>query len=219
MIHGGFNMFYFIYVIGFLAQLLFSARLLLQWILSERAHKVVSPSIFWTLSLIAAYLLFIYGWLRDDFAIILGQLISYYIYIWNLNKKDIWKKIPFFFRYVLILTPVLAIAYICENTLQFIHQFFKNDNIPLWLLILGSLGQIVFTLRFVYQWLYSRTREESVLPMGFWIISLAGSILIVIYALIRLDPVLILGQSMGLLVYGRNIYLSYRENKYRTAQA
>lgn len=76
-----------IYIIGFLAQLLFSARLLLQWIMSERAKKVVSPSIFWKLSLIGAWLLFIYGWLRDDFAIILGQLISYYIYIWNLDKK------------------------------------------------------------------------------------------------------------------------------------
>ena len=73
-----------IYIIGFLAQLLFSARLLLQWIMSERAKKVVSPSIFWKLSLIGAWLLFIYGWLRDDFAIILGQLISYYIYILSL---------------------------------------------------------------------------------------------------------------------------------------
>ena len=70
-----------IYVIGFLAQLLFSARLLLQWIMSEKAKKVVSPSIFWKLSLLGSYLLFMYGWLRNDFAIILGQLISYYIYI------------------------------------------------------------------------------------------------------------------------------------------
>ena len=65
--------------IGFLAQLFFSARILVQWILSERAKRVVSPSIFWILSLAGSFLLCLYGWLRDDFSIILGQFISYYI--------------------------------------------------------------------------------------------------------------------------------------------
>ena len=50
-----------IYVVGFLAQLFFSARILLQWILSERAKKVISPTIFWQLSLVGSYLLFLYG--------------------------------------------------------------------------------------------------------------------------------------------------------------
>ena len=74
-----------IYVIGFLAQVFFSARILLQWFLSERAKKVISPAIFWQLSIVGAYLLFVYGWLRDDFAIILGQIISYYIYIFPMH--------------------------------------------------------------------------------------------------------------------------------------
>ena len=78
-----------LYVVGFLAQVFFSARILLQWILSERAKRVVSPSIFWILSLAGSYLLFIYGWMRDDFAIVLGQVISYYIYIWNLSAKGV----------------------------------------------------------------------------------------------------------------------------------
>ena len=92
----------------------------------------------------------------------------------------------------------------------FVNQFFKNEDIPLWLLVFGSLGQIIFTLRFVYQWLYSRRKNESVLPLGFWLISLTGSLIIVAYALYRRDPVLILGQSTGLLVYSRNIYLLQR---------
>ena len=82
----------YIYIIGFLAQALFSARILVQWVMSERAKRVVSPSIFWILSIIASYMLFIYGFLRDDFAIMLGQVISYYVYIWNLNEKDIWRQ-------------------------------------------------------------------------------------------------------------------------------
>ena len=202
-----------IYIIGFLAQICFSGRLLFQWILSERAKRVVSPSIFWLLSLLGAYLLFFYGWLRDDFAIILGQLISYYIYIWNLDIKNDWQKIPRPIRYVLIATPFLAIGYMFTESRAFISQFFQNEKVPLWLLAYGSLGQIVFTLRFVYQWIYSRKRHESMLPLGFWLISLSGSAIIVSYAIVRHDPVLILGQSTGLVVYLRNIWILHKAKK------
>lgn len=89
----------------------------------------------------------------------------------------------------------------------FVDQFFRNEDIPLGVLIFGSMGQIIFTLRFVYQWLYSRRKNESMLPLGFWLISLSGSLIIVAYALYRRDPVLILGQSTGLIVYCRNIYI------------
>ena len=199
-----------IYVIGFLAQVFFSARILLQWILSERAKKVISPAIFWQLSIVGSYLLFVYGWLRDDFAIILGQIISYYIYIWNLDKKHQWKKLPFVIRTLLLLTPVAAILYMLKDASAFVDQFFRNEKIPLWLLVYGSMGQIIFTLRFVYQWIYSKRKDESLLPIGFWVISLFGSLIIVSYAIYRRDPVLILGQSTGLIAYSRNIYLSRR---------
>ena len=199
-----------IYVIGFLAQVFFSARILLHWILSERAKKVISPAIFWQLSIVGSYLLFVYGWLRDDFAIILGQIISYYIYIWNLDKKHQWKKLPFVIRTLLLLTPVAAILYMLKDASAFVDQFFRNEKIPLWLLIYGSMGQIIFTLRFVYQWIYSKRKDESLLPIGFWVISLFGSLIIVSYAIYRRDPVLILGQSTGLIAYSRNIYLSRR---------
>ena len=188
----------------------FSARILLQWILSERAKKVISPAIFWQLSIVGSYLLFVYGWLRDDFAIILGQIISYYIYIWNLDKKHQWKKLPFIIRTLLLLTPVAAILYMLKDASAFVDQFFRNEKIPLWLLIYGSMGQIIFTLRFVYQWIYSKRKDESLLPIGFWVISLFGALIIVSYAIYRRDPVLILGQSTGLIAYSRNIYLSRR---------
>ena len=199
-----------IYVIGFLAQVFFSARILLQWFLSERAKNVISPAIFWQLSIVGAYLLFVYGWLRDDFAIILGQIISYYIYIWNLDKKHQWKKLPVIIRTLLLLTPVVAILYMLKDAGVFVDQFFRNEKIPLWLLVYGSMGQIIFTLRFVYQWIYSKRKDESLLPIGFWVISLFGSLIIVSYAIYRSDPVLILGQSTGLIAYSRNIYLSKR---------
>jgi len=199
-----------IYVIGLLAQIFFGARTIFQWILSERAKKVLSPSIYWILSILGSYLFFIYGWLREDFAIILGQVISYYIYIWNLNIKGVWKKTPLIIQLLLILTPVIALFFAVENANQFISTFLQNDKVPMWLLIFGSLGQILFTFRFIYQIIYSARRNESILPLGFWIISLTGSTLIIAYAIIRMDPILILGQSAGFIAYIRNIVIYHK---------
>lgn len=199
-----------IYAIGFAAQAFFSARILIQWILSERAHRVVSPAAYWICSLVGSWLLFLYGWLRQDFAIILGQLISYYVYLGNLNLKQLYRRIPLPVRLILIATPVVVLGAILGRSSDFVETFLRNDDVPLWLLVLGSAGQAVFSLRFVYQWIYSSRHGESSLPAGFWIMSLSGSALIVIYGLIRLDPVLILGQSVGFGAYARNLFLCFR---------
>lgn len=202
-----------IYVIGLLAQLFFGARTVLQWILSERAKKVLSPSIYWIFSILGAYLFFIYGWLREDFAIIFGQIISYYIYIWNLKIKGVWQKVFTPVRVLLIVTPIVAIILAAENAEQFISTFLRNDNIPLWLVIFGSIGQVLFTFRFIYQIIYSARRKESILPLGFWVISLTGSSLIIAYAILRMDPVLILGQSAGFIAYIRNIAIYHKHGR------
>ena len=207
----------FIYVIGFLAQAFFSARIIFQWILSEKAKKVVSPSIFWILSIAGSYLLCIYGWLRDDFSIIFGQFISYYIYLWNLNEKGIWNKLHGALKTLLVITPVIAAAFMLHDSQHFIDSFFRNEEVPLWLLIFGSMGQIIFTLRFVYQWAYSFHHKESLLPAGFWIISLVGSSVIVAYGVFRLDPVLILGQSVGFVAYFRNLMIGRKSSKQSVA--
>ena len=203
---------YIVFGIGFLAQALFSARLVVQWLLSEKARKVVSPTSYWQISILASYLLFVYGWLRDDFAIILGQYISYYIYIWNLNTKNHWKELPAFIRLVLLLTPVLVIIYLLLTWDINGPRLFRNANIPLGLLIFGSMGQIIFTFRFIYQWFYSRPKGESVFPITFWVLSLLGSAIIVSYGIYRSDPVLILGQSAGIIAYIRNLFI-LRKNK------
>ena len=203
---------YIVFGIGFLAQALFSARLVIQWLLSEKARKVVSPTSYWQISILASYLLFVYGWLLDDFAIILGQYISYYIYIWNLNTKNHWKELPAFIRLVLLLTPVLVIIYLLLTWDINGPRLFRNANIPLGLLIFGSMGQIIFTFRFIYQWFYSRHKGESVFPVTFWVLSLLGSAIIVSYGIYRSDPVLILGQSAGFIAYIRNLFI-LRKNK------
>lgn len=201
-----------VYIVGFLAQALFSARILVQWIMSERARRVLSPTLFWVLSLIASCLLCFYGWLRDDFAIVMGQVIAYYIYIWNLNIKGVWHKMPSLLRAAVMLLPLALIVPVAHDAGAAVDRFFGNDDIPLWMVIYGSAGQVIFTFRFIYQWLYSRRRGESELPGGFWIISLTGSLIIVSYAIFRHDPVLILGQGVGLIAYTRNLML-WRRNR------
>jgi len=202
-----------IFVLGFISQALFFSRTLLQWVLSERAGKVLSPTIYWILSIIASYLFCIYGWFRNDFSILLGQSISYYSYIWNLDATGVWNKFPTVLKAILIVTPLMAIGFVINNGHYFVENFLSHPNIPLWLVIFGSLGQIIFTLRFVYQWIYSIRKNQSMLPLGFWVISLVGSGIIVIYGTIRLDPILIMGQSVGFIAYTRNIILYRKELK------
>lgn len=199
----------FVLSIGAVAQLFFSVRVIVQWVMSERARKVLSPSLFWVFSVAGAYLLCLYGWLRHDFAIILGQFISYYVYLWNLKKKGVWVGMGKWLRALLVLTPPVALAFVAEHVAGFVHDFFDNGDIPAWLIAFGSFGQVLFTLRFVYQFAYSRRMGESVLPAGFWIISLAGASTITAYGILRADPVLIAGQSFGIVAYSRNLWIYY----------
>lgn len=201
----------FTLAVGFLAQGFFSARILVQWLLSERARKVLSPSAFWVLSLAGSYLLCFYGWLRDDFSIVLGQFLSYYIYMWNLKIKGVMHHVPVCLKAVLMLTPVVALLFIVLNDDDVAVRFLHNADIPLWLLVWGATGQVVFTMRFVYQWLYSRGAGESRLPAGFWLMSLLGALAIVSYGIVRRDLVLIVGQSFGVVAYIRNLILMKKE--------
>jgi lipid-A-disaccharide synthase-like uncharacterized protein len=204
---------YLIYSIGFLAQILFSARQLIQWISSERAGRIRSPLLFWQLSILASFLLMIYGILRNDLAIILGQIITYGVYIRNLYYFGFWDKIPRAFRAVAICFPIGAIAYLANDSGHTFGSLVNNTEISTGLMVWGIAAQIVFTFRFIYQWLYSEKRQYSILPLGFWLISITGSAMVLSYAIIRKDPVLFVGQLFGVVVYGRNIVLGLRQRR------
>lgn len=79
------------------------------------------------------------------------------------------------------------------------------------LLALGFLAQGLFTARFLVQWIASERAGRSVVPLSFWYFSVAGGGLLLVYAILRKDPVFILGQAGGLVIYLRNLYLIYRE--------
>jgi len=79
-----------------------------------------------------------------------------------------------------------------------------------WLLI-GFMGQALFTSRFIVQWFKSEIVGKSVIPLAFWWFSVGGGIVLLAYAVHKMDPVFIAGQAGGLVVYARNLYLIQRE--------
>jgi lipid-A-disaccharide synthase-like uncharacterized protein len=204
---------YLVYAIGFTAQILFSARLLVQWISSERAGRVLSPLIFWQLSVLASFLLVLYGVLRHDAAIILGQAVTYGIYIRNLHYHGFWLKIPLIMRLLMILFPIFALVQLLTGEPYHLAKILGNKDISSSLLLWGVIGQVVFTFRFVLQWLYSERRKQSILPIEFWLFSIIGSLMVLSYAIIRRDPVLFIGQLFGFVVYFRNALLWWRQRQ------
>jgi lipid-A-disaccharide synthase-like uncharacterized protein len=198
---------FWIFGVGFAAQLFFAARMIVQWVKSEQAGKPLSPVIFWQLSLIGSLLFLFYGILRHDFAIILGQLLVYFIYIRNLHLKMRWSTIHRSFRIFIVTFPLVALGFLLTNDHGIFYSDLANKEIPFPLLIWGSAGQVIFTLRFYIQWFDSESNHESVLTRRFWLFSLIGSLMIITYAVLRYDPVLLIGQLSGLIVYLRNLML------------
>ncbi len=86
----------------------------------------------------------------------------------------------------------------------------KNEII---ILSIGFIGQSLFFMRFFIQWLYAEKHGKSLIPIAFWYFSIGGSSIILLYSILRKDIVFIAGQSMGLLIYSRNLYFIYRERQ------
>lgn len=99
-------------------------------------------------------------------------------------------------------------------------NIFRTNGMPwgqtAWL-ALGLTAQLMFSARFLIQWLASERQGSSVVPVAFWYLSIGGSSLLVIYAIHIQDPVFILGQAAGLLIYGRNLVLIRRRPAHEAA--
>lgn len=80
----------------------------------------------------------------------------------------------------------------------------------IWIAV-GLAGQLLFFLRFFFQWLASERKKKSTIPISFWYFSISGGLVLLAYAIFRKDPVFILGQSMGVFIYARNLYFIYRQ--------
>ncbi|ESS73241.1 lipid A biosynthesis domain-containing protein [Methyloglobulus morosus KoM1] len=90
-------------------------------------------------------------------------------------------------------------------------------GIDYWLII-GFIGQALFSARFIVQWLKSEKEKKSVFPVAFWYFSIAGGVTLLAYAIHRKDPVFIVGQATGLFIYFRNLYFVIYERKSLNAE-
>ena len=89
------------------------------------------------------------------------------------------------------------------NSLSFVEIIF---------LVIGFVGQGLFASRFIVQWIYSEKKGESSIPIIFWYLSIFGGLGLLTYAIFRKDPVIIIGQLFGIIIYARNLILIYRKN-------
>ena len=80
-------------------------------------------------------------------------------------------------------------------------------------LIIGFVGQALFGARFIIQWVVSEKKGESTIPLSFWYCSIGGAVVLLSYAIYKQDPVFIVGQSLGSIVYVRNLILIDRKRK------
>lgn len=90
------------------------------------------------------------------------------------------------------------------------HYITGMSSVDLIWLSIGLTGQCLFMARFIVQWIYSERHGQSLIPVSFWYLSLSGGLIVLAYGVHKLDPVIILGQLPGTLVYSRNLMLIHR---------
>jgi lipid-A-disaccharide synthase-like uncharacterized protein len=92
------------------------------------------------------------------------------------------------------------------------HLSSMDSNDIIWLSI-GLVGQSLFMMRFIVQWIHSERHQKSIIPVSFWYFSMSGGVIVLMYGIHRVDPVIILGQLPGTFVYARNLMLIRREHR------
>ena len=108
-----------------------------------------------------------------------------------------------------------SVAIAVSNLILIIFPFldiYLSKNPENIMIIIGFGGQALFAARFLIQWIRSESAQKSVIPIAFWYFSITGGIVLLTYAIWRKDPVIIAGQSVGVLIYARNLYFIHRNN-------
>jgi len=187
---------------GLLGNVLFTARVLVQWIASERKGRTVVPVSFWWLSLSGASVLIVYAFGRLEIPFILGYAVTLVPYIRNLRIEYHPERPGRRSGWLIAAAVMLG----CIPIFIFWQEQAVKDG---WTWF-GLLGNAVFGSRFFVQWVQSEARRQSVLPLSFWYLSLVGSLVLLMYSVIRNDLVFILGFLFNVIPYGRNIYLIHR---------
>jgi lipid-A-disaccharide synthase-like uncharacterized protein len=200
------------FVIGMTGQVIFTARMLVQWWASERAKQSVVPLSFWWLSVIGTLLLLVYAWFTRDPVFLIGPSLNLFLYVRNLM---IARKGPRLSS-AAVLLPLAAIMLITGGIAAYLmaeeKDILRFDESPLWLTI-GFAGTALWTLRFPVQWIISERLGKSVLPPAFWWMSIFGAGLLTAYAAYKPDAVFVLAYALNPIPAARNLMLQYRKRR------
>ena len=198
--------------VGWVGQALFTLRVLVQWIASERAGRSVVPGSFWWLSLLGSLALVVYVLHRRDPVFLVGVSINTAIYVRNLQlmykpspQENAARQSPWV-PVVLGLGATACVGFILWRTGTEIVSF----DTPLPWLALGFLGQSIWSSRFIVQWYASERAGRSVLPASFFLLSTAGAVLLLVYAIYRVDWVMMAAFALNPIPYVRNLMLLRR---------
>ena len=201
-------------IIGFLGQALFSARFVIQWLATEKNKKSIIPTAFWYFSIAGSLTLLSYALYRKDPVFVFGQAFGVIIYLRNLyfiHPKFLKKLVIIIVLYFsALLFYLFSTGYVHP---EHIKELRSNNTTKdtIWQII-GFIGQFMFSMRFILQWIASEKQKQSVMPVSFWFFSMFGSFILLSYAIYQQDPVFILGQSFGIIIYLRNLYFIFKKN-------
>lgn len=231
----------YLYPLGFLASIAFGARFIIQWIESEKKEQSIVSPIFWHISLIGNTLLLTHSLIQLQYHICLIQSCNAIISWRNLNLMQT-KKAPYSLTSVvtLMIVSLLGISALFFIQNEWLHEgWFRTPTAPwhsqksssglpispLWHLF-GSIGFILFSLRFWIQWVWVESAfmngkknphshkllEEHLktFPLLFWWLSLCGALLSITYFIRIQDTVNLIGPLVGLIPYIRNLMLMYK---------
>ncbi len=202
-------------VIGFLGQALFTGRFIVQWLASEKQKKSVIPRAFWYFSIAGSLTLLSYALYRRDPIFVMGQTFGVVIYLRNLYfinpkiVKPLITGIVIFFT--ALISYLFSIGFVTPEHIKELRS--NNTATDTFWQIIGFIGQIMFSMRFILQWMESEKQKKSVMPVSFWYFSMFGSLILLSYAIYQKDPVFIIGQSFGMIVYLRNLYFIFKDRK------
>jgi len=207
-----------LYSLGYLSSIAFTARFLIQWVQSEKAGRSVVTPTFWNLSLIGNGLTVFHALIQLQYHLFIVQLINGCIAWRNLNLMN---EKPMLFRpfsqlfagCILVGTALFALSVEGGSWFRTPLHFWQQEvqSLSLGWHLLGALGIFLFSARFWFQWWDAEKARESYLPEVFWWLSVAGGALSLVYFIVLRDPVNIVGPAFGLIPYIRNLILIRRE--------
>lgn len=210
---------FLILALGVVGGLIFYGRFMVQWIVSEIQKKSVMPVAFWYMSAIGSVMLLVYGILSQSLLGTLGQNINVVIY--GRNIAHIWREretlTPGVSRLLHVTMGVIACIgliavanlVIREWNLQAEKPASESQVAWAWLFV-GLVGQGLFALRFILQWIVTEREKRSVVPNAFWFISFFAALFQSAAFIQREQWVFAIGMVLTVFIYSRNIWFIYR---------